>query len=169
VNIVILYVEKGEYIYIVRETRNTNRDKEKVLKFYNFLQMALKRARISGVDIPLEKRIEIALTYVYGIGRAISNKILIEAKVNPDTRTKDLKDEDIRKLNTLIGNKYKVEGELRQIIFRNIKRLKDIRCYRGIRHKLGLPVRGQRTRTNAVTRKGRNIAVGGLKRKLEKT
>lgn len=131
--------------------------------------MALNRARISGVDIPLDKRIETALTYIHGIGRAMSLKILRQAKVDPDTRTKDLTEEDIRTISAMIGKDYKVEGELRQIVFRNIKRLQDIRCYRGIRHKLGLPVRGQRTRTNAVTRKGKNIAVGGLKRKLEKT
>ena len=131
--------------------------------------MALKRARIAGVDIPLEKRIEIALTYIHGVGRTLSNKILKNAKINPDKRTKDLAESDIKNLNAIIEKSYKVEGELRQTNFRNIKRLKDIRCYRGIRHKLGLPVRGQRTRTNAVTRKGKNIAVGGLKRKIEKT
>jgi small subunit ribosomal protein S13 len=131
--------------------------------------MALSRARILGVDIPLEKRIEIALTYIYGIGRETSNKILEQVKINPDTRTKELTESQLKVLTDVIDANYKVEGELRQVIFRNIKRLKDIRCYRGIRHRLGLPVRGQRTRTNAVTRKGRNIAVGGLKRKLEKT
>ena len=131
--------------------------------------MALSRARILGVDIPLEKRIEIALTYIYGIGRETSNKILEQVKINPDTRTKELTESQLKVLTDIIDANYKVEGELRQVIFRNIKRLKDIRCYRGIRHRLGLPVRGQRTRTNAVTRKGRNIAVGGLKRKLEKT
>lgn len=131
--------------------------------------MALSRARIVGVDIPLNKRVEIALTYIHGIGRTTSNKILKQLKIDPDTRAKDLKESDLKKLNEYISKNYKVEGELKQTIFRNIKRLKDIRCYRGIRHKLGLPVRGQRTRTNAVTRKGKNIAVGGLKRKLEKT
>jgi small subunit ribosomal protein S13 len=131
--------------------------------------MALKRARIAGVDIPLEKRIEIALTYIYGIGRSVSNDILKQTKIDPDTRTKDLSEDDLKKLTSFIEKNITVEGELRQTGFRNIKRLKDIRSYRGIRHKLGLPVRGQRTRTNAVTRKGKNIAVGGLKRKLEKT
>jgi small subunit ribosomal protein S13 len=131
--------------------------------------MALTRARIAGVDIPLEKRIEVALTYIYGIGPTKSKEILKKAKVNPDTRTKDLTDAKIKILSAVIEKDYTVEGQLRQTVFRNIKRLKDIRSYRGIRHKLGLPVRGQRTRTNAVTRKGRNIAVGGLKRKLEKT
>jgi len=131
--------------------------------------MTLTRARIAGVEIPLNKRIEIALTYIKGIGKTTSGKILDQLKINKDARTKDLKEEDIRAISAILEKDYKVEGELKQMIFRNIKRLKDIRCYRGIRHKIGLPVRGQRTRTNAVTRKGRNIAVGGLKRKLEKT
>ena len=131
--------------------------------------MAITRARILGVDIPLEKRTEISLTYIFGIGRALSNKILNDAKINPDIRTKDLNEADLRRITEIVEKNYKTEGELRQIIFRNIKRLKDIRSYRGLRHKLGLPVRGQRTRTNAVTRKGKNIAVGGLKHKLEKT
>lgn len=131
--------------------------------------MALKRVRIAGVDLPLDKRIVVALTYIYGIGPTSAKKILELTKVEPDTRTKDLSESDVKRISSLITNDYKVEGELRQNVFKNIKRLKDIRCYRGIRHKLGLPVRGQRTRTNAVTRKGKNIAVGGLKRKLEKT
>ncbi|MDD3647367.1 MAG: 30S ribosomal protein S13 [Candidatus Dojkabacteria bacterium] len=131
--------------------------------------MTLKRARVVGVDIPLEKKIKVSLTYVHGVGIALAKRILEDAKIDPEKRTKDLTETDIRNLGAVIERDYKVEGELRQINFRNIKRLKDIRCYRGLRHKLGLPVRGQRTRTNAVTRKGRNIAVGGLKRKLEKT
>lgn len=131
--------------------------------------MALTRARIMGVDIPLEKRIEISLTYIYGIGRTLSNEILESVGIDPDKRTKNLDENDLKKIANVISNNYTVEGDLRQTVKRNIKRLKDIKCYRGIRHKLGLPVRGQRTRTNAVTRKGKNIAVGGLKRKLEKT
>lgn len=131
--------------------------------------MSLKRARIGGVDIPLEKRIEIALTYIHGISHTTSTKILVQAKIDPSKRTKQLGEADLKVISGIIEKNYKIEGELRQTVFRNIKRLKDIRCYRGIRHRLGLPVRGQRTRTNAVTRKGRNIAVGGLKRKLEKT
>ena len=131
--------------------------------------MALSRARISGVEIPLSKRVVVALTYIHGIGRTSSLKILELAKVEPNVLTKDLTEADLRRITSLVTGECKVEGELRQIVFKNIKRLKDIRCYRGVRHKLGLPVRGQRTRTNAVTRKGRNIAVGGLKRKLEKT
>lgn len=131
--------------------------------------MTLKRARIAGVDIPLEKRIAVSLTYIKGIGHVLSSEIIERVKLDPNKRTKDLTEVDVRNLNSIIEKDFTVEGELRQQVFRNIKRLKDIRCYRGIRHKLGLPVRGQRTRTNAVTRKGKNIAVGGLKRKLEKT
>jgi len=131
--------------------------------------MAMTRARIAGIDIPLEKRVVIALMYIHGIGKTLSEKILKEVHIDVNKRTKDLSEDNVRRLNALIESKYKVEGELRQTVFRDIKHLKDIRCYRGIRHKLGLPVRGQRTRTNAVTRKGKNIAVGGLKRKLEKT
>jgi small subunit ribosomal protein S13 len=125
-------------------------------------------ARIAGVDLPSNKRVEIALTYIYGIGPTTSKQILQLTKVNPDTRVEKLSDDEIQRIQNALEGKV-LEGELRQLVFRNIKRLKDIRSYRGIRHKLGLPVRGQRTRTNAVTRKGKNIAVGGLKRKLEKT
>lgn len=126
-------------------------------------------ARILGVELPGEKRTEVALRYIYGIGPTTSKKILSAVKVDPGKRAKDLTNEEVKSLANFIEQTYKVEGELKQVIFRNVKRLKDIRSYRGIRHKLGLPVRGQRTRTNAVTRKGRNLAVGGLKRKLEKT
>ncbi len=126
-------------------------------------------ARILGVEIPNEKRVEIGLTYIYGIGRTQSNKILKIANIDPNIRVKDLKDDQLSKLSKIIEDNYKIEGELRQIIFRNIKRLKDIKSYRGLRHRLGLPVRGQRTRTNAVTRKGKNIAVGGLNPKVSKT
>lgn len=126
-------------------------------------------ARIAGIDVPQEKKIEIALTNIYGIGRYQAGKILETANIEKDKRVSGLSNTEINKLNTIIENDYEVEGELRQKIFRNIKRLKDIRAYRGIRHKIGMPVRGQNTRTNAVTRKGKNIAVGGLKRKLEKT
>lgn len=126
-------------------------------------------ARISGVELPKEKRVEIGLTYIFGIGLTTSQKILTLANINPDIRVKDLSTDQVQRISQIIDEQVKVEGELKQDIFRNIKRLKDIRTYRGIRHKLGLPVRGQRTRTNAVTRKGKNIAVGGLKRKLEKT
>ena len=110
-------------------------------------------ARISGVDLPREKRVEIGLTYIYGIGRTSSNKILAEAGVNPDIRVKDLSDEDVNKIRKAMQN-YKVEGDLRREVALNIKRLTEIGCYRGLRHRKGLPVRGQRTKTNARTRKG---------------
>ncbi|MBP8626420.1 MAG: 30S ribosomal protein S13 [Syntrophorhabdales bacterium] len=111
-------------------------------------------ARIAGVDIPREKRIEIALTYIYGIGRTLSNKILSEAGISPDKRTNALTDEEIAKIRDIIESSYKVEGDLRKEVSINIKRLMDIGCYRGLRHRKGLPVRGQRTRTNSRTRKG---------------
>ena len=111
-------------------------------------------ARIAGVDLPREKRVEIGLTYIYGIGVASSNKILKEAGVNPDTRVKDLTDEEVNSIRKIIDGSYKVEGDLRREVDLNIKRLTEIGCYRGIRHRRGLPVRGQRTKTNARTRKG---------------
>jgi small subunit ribosomal protein S13 len=111
-------------------------------------------ARISGVDLPREKRIEIGLTYIYGIGRVSSNRILAAANVNPDTRVRDLTDEDASKLREYIEKNYRVEGDLRRDIAFDIKRLIEIQCYRGIRHRKGLPVRGQRSKTNAITRKG---------------
>ncbi len=121
-------------------------------------------ARIAGVDLPKKERIEIALTRLFGIGKSLSNKILKETGVNPDTRVKDLKDDEIVRIRSTIERDYKVEGELRREIATNIKRLIDMGCYRGIRHKLGLPVRGQRTRTNARTRKGpRRAAVSRKK------
>jgi small subunit ribosomal protein S13 len=121
-------------------------------------------ARIAGVDLPKNERVEIALTRIFGIGRSLSNKILRETGVNPDTRVKDLKDDEIVKIRSVIERDYKVEGELRREIAMNIKKLIDMGCYRGIRHKLGLPVWGQRTRTNARTRKGpRRAAVGKKK------
>ncbi len=110
-------------------------------------------ARIAGVDLPKEKRVEIGLTYIYGIGRTSSNKILKEAKVNPDTRVKDLTDEQVQAIRKAMED-YKVEGDLRREVALNIKRLTEIGCFRGIRHRRGLPVRGQRTKTNARTRKG---------------
>ncbi|MCA9383668.1 30S ribosomal protein S13 [Candidatus Dojkabacteria bacterium] len=125
-------------------------------------------ARIVGVDLPENKRVEVALTYIHGIGLTTSQKILEMTNVSPDKRVKDLTDNEIQRITNALKD-MTLEGELKQVVFRNIKRLKDIRSYRGIRHKLGLPTRGQRTRTNAVTRKGKNIAVGGLKRKIEKT
>ena len=111
-------------------------------------------ARISGVDIPNQKRVEIALTYIYGIGLKSSKDILAKTGIDPDKRAKDLTDDEIAKLRDEIENNYKVEGELRREVSLNIKRLTEINCYRGIRHRKGLPVRGQRTKTNARTRKG---------------
>ena len=111
-------------------------------------------ARIAGVDIPNNKRIEIALTYIYGIGRKSANDILVKTGINPDTRAKDLTEEEVAKLRDEIENSYTVEGDLRREVALNIKRMVEINCYRGIRHRKGLPVRGQRTKTNARTRKG---------------
>ena len=111
-------------------------------------------ARIAGVDLPRDKRVEIGLTYIYGIGRVSSNRILEEAGVNPDTRVRDLTDEEVKKISAVIDETQLVEGDLRREIALNIKRLQEIGCYRGIRHRRGLPVRGQKTKTNARTRKG---------------
>ncbi len=111
-------------------------------------------ARIAGVDLPKNERVEIGLTRIFGIGRSLSNKILNETKINPDTRVKDLKDDEIVKIRGLIEKDFKVEGDLRRELSMNIKRLIDIGCYRGLRHLTHLPARGQRTRTNARTRKG---------------
>ena len=111
-------------------------------------------ARIAGVDIPNNKRVEIALTYIYGIGRKSANDILVATGINPDTRAKDLTEEEVAKLRDEIENSYNVEGDLRREVSLNIKRMVEINCYRGIRHRKGLPVRGQRTKTNARTRKG---------------
>ncbi len=121
-------------------------------------------ARIAGVDLPREKRVEVALTYIYGIGNTKAKQILKEADVNPDTRVKDLTEREITKLRDIIEKRHKVEGDLRREVSLNIKRLTEIGCYRGIRHRRGLPVRGQRTRTNARTRKGPNKAVGAKRK-----
>ena len=121
-------------------------------------------ARISGVDLPREKRVEIGLTYIYGIGRVSSNKILAAAGVNPDTRVKDLTDDEVQKIRDVIDSEYTVEGDLRREIAMNIKRLQEIGCYRGIRHRKGLPVRGQKTKTNARTRKGPKKTVANKKK-----
>ena len=121
-------------------------------------------ARIAGIDLPREKRIEIALTYIYGIGRTSATKILAEAGVNPDIRVKDLSEEDEGKLRDIIGRDYVVEGDLRRNVAMDIKRLTEIGCYRGIRHRKGLPVRGQRSKTNARTRKGPKRTVANKKK-----
>ena len=121
-------------------------------------------ARISGVDLPREKRVEIGLTYIYGIGRTSSNRILAEAGVNPDTRVKDLTDDEVKRISVVIADSQTVEGDLRREIAMNIKRLQEIGCYRGIRHRKSLPVRGQKTKTNARTRKGPRKTVANKKK-----
>ena len=121
-------------------------------------------ARISGVDLPREKRVEIGLTYIYGIGRTSSNRILAAAGVNPDTRVKDLTDDEVKKIAEVIAETQVVEGDLRRETAMNIKRLQEIGCYRGIRHRKSLPVRGQKTKTNARTRKGPRKTVANKKK-----
>ena len=121
-------------------------------------------ARIFGVDLPREKRVEIGLTYIYGIGRTTATKLCAETGVDPATRVKDLTEDEVTKLRDAIDGKYLVEGDLRRETSQNIKRLMDIGCYRGLRHRKGLPVRGQRTHTNARTRKGPRKQIGGKKK-----
>ena len=121
-------------------------------------------ARISGVDLPRDKRVEIGLTYIFGIGRTSSNKILEKANVNPDTRVKDLTDDEVNAIRDIIEGEYRVEGDLRREVAMNIKRLQEIGCYRGIRHRRGLPVRGQNTKNNARTRKGPKKTVANKKK-----
>ena len=122
-------------------------------------------ARIAGITIPSEKQVQIALTYIYGIGPKFASSILAAAKIEPTTRVKDLTEAEEQRLREVIDANYTVEGDLQRLVTNNIKRLKDINAYRGLRHKSGLPVRGQRTRTNARTRKGRAVAVGGTQKK----
>lgn len=121
-------------------------------------------ARIAGVDLPRDKRLDIALTYIYGIGRHTAQEIVKKAEIDPSVRAKDLTSEDAAKIRSILASDYKVEGALRTEVQMNIKRLMDIGCYRGLRHRRGLPVRGQRTHTNARTRKGRRSRVGGKRR-----
>ena len=121
-------------------------------------------ARIAGVDLPREKRVEIGLTYIYGIGRVSSNKILEKAQVNPDTRCKDLTDDEVTKIRDVIDKTQVIEGDLRREVAMNIKRLTEIGCYRGIRHRRGLPVRGQHTKNNARTRKGPKKTIANKKK-----
>jgi small subunit ribosomal protein S13 len=122
-------------------------------------------ARIAGVDLPPNKRVEIALTYIFGIGRAVSNKILSEAGVNVNTKVRDLNDEETNRIRKIIEEKYSVEGDLRKEVSFNIKRLMEVGSYRGLRHRRGLPVRGQRTHTNARTRKGPRRGAVSVKKK----
>lgn len=121
-------------------------------------------ARIAGVDIPNDKRVEVSLTYIYGVGRSTANKILRRAEINPDTRVKDLTEQEISRIREVLEGNYVVEGDLRRELSMNIKRLMDIGTYRGLRHRRGLPVRGQRTRTNSRTRKGPRRTVGARKK-----
>ncbi len=121
-------------------------------------------ARIAGVDLPRDKRVEIGLTYIFGIGRSSSNKILAAAKVNPDTRCRELTDDEVKRISDVLDEGYMVEGDLRRETAMNIKRLQEIGCYRGIRHRKSLPVRGQKTKTNARTRKGPRRTVANKKK-----
>lgn len=125
-------------------------------------------ARIAGVDIPRDKRVEVALTYIYGIGSTTSKKILARTRVSPDTRVKNLTEDEVSRLREIIDREFKVEGDLRREVNLNIKRLIEIGCYRGIRHRRGLPVRGQRTRTNARTKRGPRRTVAGRKKAAAK-
>ena len=121
-------------------------------------------ARIAGVDLPREKRVEIGLTYIFGIGASSSRLLCSEARVNPDTRVRDLTDEEVSRIRSYIQTNLRVEGDLRRVVAQNIKRKMEIGCYQGLRHRRGLPVRGHRTHTNARTRKGRRMAVAGHKK-----
>jgi small subunit ribosomal protein S13 len=125
-------------------------------------------ARIVGVEIPDDKKLKVSLTYIYGIGQSTAEDLIEQLNLDGEQFVEDVDSADLTKIRSYIEKNYQVEGELKQKRFRNIKRLKDIRCYRGIRHKLGLPVHGQRTRTNARTRKGKSMPVGGLKVKITK-
>lgn len=125
-------------------------------------------ARIAGIDLPREKRVEIGLQYIFGIGSTTAKKLLLRAAVNPDTRVRELTDEEVNRLRELIDRDVLVEGDLRRQVGMNIKRLIDIGSYRGLRHRRGLPVRGQRTRTNARTRRGPKRAIGGMRKKVGK-
>ncbi|MBA2316283.1 MAG: 30S ribosomal protein S13 [Euzebyales bacterium] len=125
-------------------------------------------ARIAGVDLPRDKRVEIGLTYIFGVGSTRARQAVIFSGVDPATRVRDLSDQDVKSLRDFIDGSFKVEGDLRREVAQNIKRKVEIGCYQGIRHRRGLPVRGQRTHTNARTRKGRKQTVGGLKKKLRK-
>ena len=126
-------------------------------------------ARISGIDLPKDKRVDIALSYIYGVGRPLASKVVVEAQVNPATRVKDLTEAEINQLSTIISRDYKVEGDLRREIQQNIRRLIDIGSYRGFRHRRNLPCRGQRTKTNARTRRGQRKTVGAVRAETKAT
>ena len=155
----MFYVLKYAFhlLYIIEDTK---RQRTKVVKLRRYIRMA----RISGVDLPREKRVEVGLTYIYGIGKTSAARILKEANVNPDTRVRDLTDDEVKKISEIINETQVVEGDLRREIALNIKRLQEIGCYRGIRHRKGLPVRGQKTKTNARTRKGPKKTVANKKK-----
>lgn len=123
-------------------------------------------ARIAGITIPNEKQVQIGLTYIYGIGPKIALEILDKAKIDPITRVKDLTDDEVRRISEVASNDYVLEGELQRIVTGNVKRLKDINAYRGLRHKANLPARGQRTKTNARTKRGKKVTVGGTAKKV---
>jgi small subunit ribosomal protein S13 len=125
-------------------------------------------ARIAGVDLPRDKRVEISLTYIYGIGRSVSQEILTEAEIDPNTRVRDLAESEVARLREIIDRNHRVEGDLRREVAMNIKRLQEIGCYRGIRHRKNLPVRGQRTRTNARQKRGSRKTVAGKRRSRAK-
>ena len=125
-------------------------------------------ARIAGVDVPRDKRVEIALTYIYGIGPTLSRQLLSQTRINPNTRVRDLTEDEVHRLRELIDREYKVEGDLRREVALNIKRLTEIGCYRGLRHRRNLPVHGQRTRTNARTKRGARKTVAGRRRATAK-
>jgi small subunit ribosomal protein S13 len=139
--------------------------KRYILKAWKYLEVLEKMARIAGVDLPREKRVEIGLTYIFGLGRSKAKEILKKTAINPDTRVRDLTDDEISRLRETIDKEYKVEGDLRRDISLDIKRLIEIGCYRGRRHRQGMPVRGQRTKTNARTRKGPKKTVGVHRKK----
>ena len=138
--------------------------RDPICRTEEFLRRLIRMARISGVDLPRDKRVEIGLTYVYGIGLTSSQRILKEANVNPDTRCNDLTDDEVRRISEVINATQTVEGDLRREVALNIKRLQEIACYRGKRHRQGLPVRGQKTKTNARTRKGPKKTVANKKK-----
>ena len=161
--IIILLVELFlcfRYAFHLLYIEDTEKQETKVVKLRRYIRMA----RISGVDLPREKRVEIGLTYIYGIGKTSAARILKEANVNPDTRVRDLTDDEVKRLSEIINETQVVEGDLRREIALNIKRLQEIGCYRGIRHRKGLPVRGQKTKTNARTRKGPKKTVANKKK-----
>ena len=157
---------RGESIALETETKQYRKpgDKPTPENGDAHYRRCTKLARIAGVDLPREKRVEIGLTYIFGIGRTRSHEILDATGVNPDTRVRDLTDEEISKLRDTIEKNYTVEGDLRRETALNIKRLMEIRCYRGLRHRMGLPVRGQRTKTNARTRKGPRKTIANKKK-----